>query len=112
MSPQQIMAMSQKLGLLGGPGQQALGTTAAGELTSRARTFGQDATGAIAGMRGQIANTGAANAFSNAMTVAGSRANEKLGLANSIVPNYNTANVLGAVGDITDTYSLYKGYRG
>jgi hypothetical protein len=106
------MALSQKLGLLGGPGGQALGTTAAGELSSRARTFGQDPTGAIAGMRGQISNAGASNAFGNAMSVAGSRANEKLGLANSIVPNYNTANAFNAIGDIADTYSLYKGYRG
>ena len=106
------MALSQKLGMGGAATGAALGNTAASALQSQARQFGLDPTSAVAGMRGQIANTGATNAFNNAMSVAGSQATRHLGLANQIQPNYNAANVAGLVGDLTNAYALYKGYRG
>lgn len=106
------MALSQKLGMAGGAMGGALANTASAALQSQARQFGINPTTAISGLQGQIANQGATNAFNNAMTVAGARSANALGLASQIQPNYNAANTANLIGGLTDTYALYKGYRG
>lgn len=112
LNPQQIADLAGRLGMNMSNLTSAASPAQTGELESRARTFGINPANAVAAFQGQTQNMAASNAFEGAMGLAGARANRTLGYAAQVQPNYNTANALGALGSLTDTYALYKGYRG
>lgn len=110
LDPKQIADLASRLGVGGMATAASMAPAQIEELAAQGRRTGVDPGAAIAAFSGQTRNTAALSGFENAMGLSNLRANATLSQVGQIQPNYNVANTLGTVGDLVDTYSLYKGY--